>query len=159
MGPDRGPVLSARGLDMTMSGSPALKAILSAAAGLAALAMAASAHAYVKDLTATTVLQTYDVTHSDTGLDISYVITSGHYDLDILGYIGSTLSSETIVGPLGSSGTYDTYPPTEYFPGTKIDYYLSPVPEAASWALMLVGMGAVGFTLRRRAAKTASVAV
>ncbi len=33
------------------------------------------------------------------------------------------------------------------------------VPEPASWAMMLVGFGALGVALRRRAAKTASVAV
>ncbi len=35
----------------------------------------------------------------------------------------------------------------------------SAVPEPASWAMMLVGFGALGVALRRRAAKTASVAV
>ncbi len=33
------------------------------------------------------------------------------------------------------------------------------VPEPASWAMMLVGFGALGVALRRRAAKTASFAV
>ena len=35
----------------------------------------------------------------------------------------------------------------------------SSVPEPASWAMMLVGFGALGVALRRRAAKTASVAI
>ncbi len=32
---------------------------------------------------------------------------------------------------------------------------LSPVPEPATWGMMLLGLGAVGYTMRSRRARTA----
>ena len=67
------------------------------------------------------------------------------------------------------------YSPTISFTPAAGDYYVevdvisangetaggtltSVVPEPAAWAMMLVGFGGLGLALRRRAAKTASIA-
>ena len=39
---------------------------------------------------------------------------------------------------------------TTQFPGGEIRGFLATVPEPASWMLMLLGFGAIGFALRRR---------
>ncbi len=59
------------------------------------------------------------------------------------------------VGPEGSNGAF--YTPTAnqpgFVPGFAVTYHFisdSAVPEPATWAMMLIGFGAVGVTLRRR---------
>jgi len=39
---------------------------------------------------------------------------------------------------------------TQQFPGGEIRALLTPVPEPATWAMLIVGFGMVGFGLRRR---------
>ena len=58
------------------------------------------------------------------------------------------------VGPEGDNGAF--YTPTAnqpgFVPGFNVTYHFisdSAVPEPATWAMMLVGFGAIGFALRR----------
>jgi hypothetical protein len=47
---------------------------------------------------------------------------------------------------------------THIFPAGEIRGFLSPVPEPSTWAMMLIGFGAVGFRMRRRQKLTVSYA-
>ena len=60
-------------------------------------------------------------------------------------------AAETMDGGVTWTSSY------EGFPSVAVSLYTF-VPEPAAWALMLVGVGAVGGALRRRAARTASIA-
>ena len=59
------------------------------------------------------------------------------------------------VGPEGNNGIF--YTPTAnqpgYVPGFSVTYHFisdSPLPEPATWAMMILGFGAIGFALRRQ---------
>ena len=78
---------------------------------------------------------------------------------DILDNIGVPMAGSTgFTGPLGP-GTYAFWL-QEASPGSPVHYGFnfvvgefigeSPVPEPATWAMMLLGFGAVGYAMRRR---------
>ncbi|WP_240047579.1 PEPxxWA-CTERM sorting domain-containing protein [Sphingomonas panacisoli] len=94
--------------------------------------------------------------------DIGATLTSGHLSASVLNGVGTlTLTSGA------SSYTFNyTYGAGQTFIGTgiglgiqdgaRLDNFGStaPVPEPATWGMLLVGFGAVGATLRRRRAVT-----
>ena len=62
-------------------------------------------------------------------------------------------SSTTAFGPLTSLAVTSTSVISNYGHATALvstDPYVAPVPEPASWTMMIVGFGAVGFAVRRR---------
>ncbi len=72
---------------------------------------------------------------------------------------GGTVESarQVFVGGLLSGRTYFNVH-TSLFPGGEIRGQLAAVPEPATWAMMLLGFGAVGFSLRRRPMEAALTA-
>jgi hypothetical protein len=96
-------------------------------------------------------------------------VTAGTYDntLDLLlsssynpAYItangGTTASAETaLLSAIGSGRAYLNIHSTT-FGGGEIRGFLVAVPEPASWALMLLGFGAIGIAVRRRRALLAT---
>ena len=65
---------------------------------------------------------------------------------------GTTASAETaLFGAIGSGRAYLNIH-TNAFPSGEIRSFLVAVPEPATWAMMLLGFGAIGATMRRRRA-------
>lgn len=63
---------------------------------------------------------------------------------------GSVAASETaLFSAIGSGQAYLNIH-TSAFPGGEIRAFLVAVPEMATWAMMLVGFGAIGVAMRRR---------
>lgn len=92
-----------------------------------------------------------------TGLLGWYHYSGADVGSDILGSMGSSGNGATgFNGPLGP-GTY-TFWVQEGSPGPKVRYrfnfvvgdFVSVVPEPSTWAMLLLGFGAVGYTMRRR---------
>jgi hypothetical protein len=125
--------------------------LVSAAAGVAALATVSAASAGVVTLSATDSLKSYYTT-SKVSVVFDYSITGPAKDLTIEEYVGDTPINEVVVGPFSGTGAYDL--PGVVFKGVTIDYQLTAVPEPAAWAMMLVGFGGVGAAMRRRSVKT-----
>lgn len=96
-------------------------------------------------------------------------VTSGSYDnlFDLLtastyntNYINSnggtvTATRDAFLAALASGRSYLNIH-TNAFPGGEIRGFLRPVPEPGSWAMMLIGFGAVGWSIRRRRASLAA---
>jgi hypothetical protein len=124
---------------------------------------------------------TYD--YSFTLVDPLGTSASTQVSAQLLAHSSSTpeLIQYSLYSGVSGSGTFISqssldFSPTITFTPAAGDYYVevnyiaasgevaggtltAAVPEPASWAMMLVGFGALGVALRRRAAKTASVAV
>jgi len=92
-----------------------------------------------------------------TGLLGWYHYSSADIGTDILDNIGVAANGSTgFSGPLGP-GTYSFWV-QEASPGSPVRYkfnflvgdFVGEVPEPATWAMMLFGFGAVGYTMRRR---------
>ena len=104
------------------------------------------------------------VTVSPSAADATGLLGWYHYSkadvgTDILDNIGVPMAGSTgFTGPLGP-GTYAFWL-QEASPGPRVHYGFnfvvgefigeSPVPEPATWAMMLLGFGAVGYAMRRR---------
>ena len=123
---------------------------------------------------------TYDYTF--TLVDPLGNAASTQVSAQLLAQSGSTpqLIQYSLYSGTPGSGTFQSqsnldFSPTIAFTPAAGDYYVevdfiaksgevaggtltAGVPEPASWAMMLVGFGALGVALRRRAAKTASLA-
>ena len=106
------------------------------------------------------------------------VLTPGSYQVAAWGYNGSEINYNTFGnnpgpitfntagGRLAAAGT--RYSPTAGVQGTIVDngltrygagsFIVAAVPEPATWAMMLLGFGMVGFGLRSRRKVTARVA-
>ena len=96
-------------------------------------------------------------------------VTSGSYDnlFDLLtastyntNYINSnggtvTASRDAFLAALASGSAYLNIH-TNAFPGGEIRGFLRPVPEPATWAMMLIGFGAIGWSIKRRRASLAA---
>ena len=67
----------------------------------------------------------------------TYLVTAGTYTLT---FSGSLVSDNT--SPAGSSGAFSGV------------LYTAAVPEASAWAMMILGLGMVGFAARRRSQST-----
>jgi hypothetical protein len=63
---------------------------------------------------------------------------------------GTTASAETALVAAMNSGRSYLNIHTNVFPGGEIRGFLHPVPEPATWAMMLLGFGAIGCSIRRR---------
>lgn len=101
---------------------------------------------------------------------ISFTFLGGHtYDVGILGN-GNTLTGRWItpnnlsqngITEIGHNANFNNYevPETGNYafvsPWVQLNSDAGAVPEPAAWALMIVGFGLTGATLRRRAAKVA----
>ena len=81
------------------------------------------------------------------------------YGSDLLGTLGDLLltgSSEGSLVGLPNFGDYNYYNFVSNNGGGKnvllggLSYNAAAVPEPATWAMMLLGFGAVGFSMRRR---------
>jgi hypothetical protein len=92
-----------------------------------------------------------------TGLLGWYHYSGADVGSDILDNMGTSGAGSTgFTGPLGP-GTYSFWV-QEASPGTPVRYkfnfivgnFVGEVPEPATWAMMLLGFGAVGYTMRRR---------
>ena len=69
---------------------------------------------------------------------------------------GSISASESaLFAAIGSGQAYLNIH-TSQFPGGEVRAFLVPVPEPATWLLMLVGFGGIGMALRRRASLAAA---
>ena len=100
-----------------------------------------------------------------TGLLGWYHYTSGDVGTDILDDIGvATAGSTGFMGPLGP-GTYSFWI-QEASPGERVHYafnfgvgeFAAPVPEPATWLMMLAGFGFAGMALRRSRRATPATA-
>jgi len=92
-----------------------------------------------------------------TGLLGWYHYSAADVGSDILGSMGASGNGATgFNGPLGP-GTYAFWV-QEGSPGPKVKYrfnfvvgdFVSVVPEPSTWAMLLLGFGAIGYTMRRR---------
>jgi hypothetical protein len=100
-----------------------------------------------------------------TGLLGWYHYSSADLGTDILDDIGVAKAGSTgFTGPLGP-GTY-TFWVQEASPGDPVEYrfnfivseFVGDVPEASTWAMMLLGFGAAGTALRRSRRRNLSLA-
>jgi len=93
--------------------------------------------------------------------------TSGEYivpEADLAAFAGSGLLLIKAAGGFAGDvsargGIYLRAPETSTYASGTITYSIAdvtPVPEPATWAMMIVGFGAVGWGLRRRRARSAS---
>jgi hypothetical protein len=63
---------------------------------------------------------------------------------------GTTATAESaLFSAIGSGRAYLNIH-TNAFPGGEIRAFLVPVPEPGTWAMMLIGFGAIGWSIRRR---------
>jgi hypothetical protein len=67
---------------------------------------------------------------------------------------GSQLFTGSTAAPVLTTGTFTMLEDgdADFVSTLTIDEVTAAVPEPASWALMIVGMGAIGYTMRRRRA-------
>jgi hypothetical protein len=100
-----------------------------------------------------------------TGLLGWYHYSSADLGTDLLDNMGMPLAGSTgFTGPLGP-GTY-TFWVQEASPGPRVSYrfnfivseFISAVPEPSTWAMMLLGFGAVGMAVRRNRRRTLEAA-
>jgi hypothetical protein len=71
--------------------------------------------------------------------DVSYVVPVGSYGVTLTAFSEGAIPANIAVNTVANSGAT-----------ANLSLSISPVPEPATWALMLVGIGAVGTTRRRR---------
>ena len=87
----------------------------------------------------------------------AFAIGPGSYQLGILGFGASTHQYLWLAGPAGADtwigGGGDENPINGSF-AIRLSGRTAAVPEPASWALMVGGFGALGYTLRRRGRST-----
>ena len=101
-----------------------------------------------------------------TGVDIFFTYAPGNAvtsNQTALGSIGSNRASltdfRTLTLNAGDSISYAIANGGSYFnDSTAVAFRITAVPEPATWALMMMGFGAVGFAMRRRTRATVSYA-
>jgi hypothetical protein len=81
---------------------------------------------------------------SDTCTDVNFDVTGGNIIMDFGGGLPRT---DTYVGFAGDFSSFGTYSPTAS--GTLVVRGAA-VPEPATWAMMLLGFGAIGFAVARK---------
>ncbi|MDJ0278961.1 PEPxxWA-CTERM sorting domain-containing protein [Sphingomonas sp. 2R-10] len=96
-------------------------------------------------LTASSV--TFNTTAFDGGLTIELP------DGDFRGFLGSQLFTGTTAMPSLLTGAFTLASDIDQSPVTiTVSQSVAAVPEPATWAMMIIGFGAVGIGMRRRAA-------
>lgn len=90
-------------------------------------------------VTSGTFLNTLDLTQASSW-NPAFVTANG----------GTTASAEAVLLAGSAAGMSYLNIHTVAFPGGEIRGFLTPVPEPGAWALMILGFGLAGATLRRR---------
>lgn len=85
------------------------------------------------------------VSYNLSGLDFGTPITSVTFNT-LLSGVTSSFTADTATFQF----TDQTLPPATYLTATFLTAAVGPVPEPATWAMMLMGFGLVGFSLRAR---------
>ncbi len=103
-----------------------------------------------------TLAGSYQITLSTSSVDISELFLSGLGIADTpipLTFSGGTVEQYALVGLNLQPGTYTLHINGSYageVSGFGGDVNFTAVPEPATWGMMLLGFGAVGFAMRRR---------
>ena len=85
------------------------------------------------------------------------LLTASTYNTNYINANGGTVAGAraAFLAALASGTSYVNIH-TNAFPGGEIRGFLRPVPEPATWAMMLIGFGAMGWSIRRRRASLAA---
>ncbi len=74
-------------------------------------------------------------------------------------FAGPTLFSGTAAAPMFSTGTFALTSIVSGSSTLTITQAPAAVPEPATWAIMVVGLGMVGYTMRRRSVKSGLISI
>lgn len=99
----------------------------------------------------------FELDWSTTNADNS--ITASTFTLSALGAVATTSAGGTTLPDFAHSGDFYFVASSGTGPSTTLDttssgtisFVAAPTPEAATWAMMVLGFGAVGYAARRRA--------
>lgn len=151
---------TALGVDLVKSGDYSLTCAGAAGSCIDLSGTSAGFMTTTLDLAAGTYLLSFDYTGNQLGAQYptaNFQVTAGSLDMTI-GPLASTsaiFTTYTGLFSVGSSGpvalTFRQLAGGDPFRGSILDnVVISAVPEPATWAMMLTGLGVVGMTLRRR---------
>ena len=84
------------------------------------------------------------------GNGLAATLNIGNANLGFTQFVGPDLFSGTAANPVFSPGTFSLRSIVSGNSTLRISQVAAAVPEPGTWAMMLIGFGAVGYSMRRR---------
>ena len=84
------------------------------------------------------------------GNGLAAALNIGSANLDFTQFVGGPLFTGTSANPVFSEGTFNLRSIVSGNSTLRISAVAAAVPEPGTWAMVLIGFGAVGYSMRRR---------